>query len=796
MIFFLLLLFVHSKLIHSTYEPNKYHLDLFDSICDNLPFNNDLKHSQTRNFSINESYFNEINHLTNIFSPYINQLPGQTIFSLYTLTSKQLNAKKKILFLTYYDQSIATYSLYSIAIQYLHLFISNFYLESNIWLDLLIFTQDYHHLYSQANKKQPDGRLEKISLLNYLFDFHKIILIEYDYILWFDVDLIVINSLFFQELDQLLTKYQAYDWLISSEYHASTGVANTGCFLFKSQSLWNQQFLKNWWNIDHSLGHDQILFDRLYKSYPLEEIQSRIKILPIRRFNSHPQPHLNQLPEDNILHLMGESNKFREIIFRQGLITFCQSIQAKDKNSSYQSSQSPVSYLNFIPKQLSLTQDVLFKAYWDYNQQQIQNILNQTQVLSTKVISNYNDDLEKTKYFLTFLDSFRLLREFLLQSSLQLRNTVLFSRNQYSTSMDQKTFKIQHIQNIERSMEILFNSFIDYLEFIGLTDLSHSFSLEIMSTPFPTIPKFSLGQLRVIIINPSIEWILNEFIHIIPTYGNDLFQEYNLILSQYLPSSIDQHENQRIIQITELYQNIETSFSNILSWLYFQYQIKSNALNIQICSILLQNKASFYLSEVDISWERYYPDSFNFSKRLSLAIYSYQQALELLKVFINSFPLEKLDPFHFPYLQLSLANTLCKYREKNSTFVSLSIPYYHEGIRKTYQILQYEQHIKENHHFLFNSINQSIECFHDYFHKYFHENSKAQLNSNFSIVVKDIHRIILSIKKQFPREDISLHQSILTNLIDQLNNSYETSGSAKNITKRLFKKRKRLILKV
>ena len=72
-------------------------------------------------------------------------------------------------------------------------------------------------------------------------------------------------------------QHKDHDIIISSEWHAETGVANTGCFIIK-HSTWSYNFLLKWWNnYDHSINHDQIFFDVLYKSMPLSD-QNHIKV--------------------------------------------------------------------------------------------------------------------------------------------------------------------------------------------------------------------------------------------------------------------------------------------------------------------------------------------------------------------------------------------------------------------------------------------------------------------------------------------------------------------------------------
>eukprot|EP01033_Poteriospumella_lacustris_P016079 gene16079-11503_t len=114
--------------------------------------------------------------------------------------------------------------------------------------------------------------------------------------------------------------FPTHDILISSEYHAETGIANTGSIILKN-SEWSRHFLRRWWGEDHRRGHDQILFNVLYQSLAttttaLEDLQSHIKLLPIRALNSLPPAYLTFSRDDSVLHLMGERGDYRRAVFR------------------------------------------------------------------------------------------------------------------------------------------------------------------------------------------------------------------------------------------------------------------------------------------------------------------------------------------------------------------------------------------------------------------------------------------------------------------------------------------------
>lgn len=140
------------------------------------------------------------------------------------------------------------------------------------------------------------------------------------YLVWVDSDLIFLNSNI--SIHSIIEKHKSADIIISAEYHAETGIANTGCFIIK-KSEWSLDFLHDWWhNFDHSVAHDQIFFDRLYKIL-LPESARRVVVLPINTLNSLPPVELTQEDSDNVLHLMGVEDELRENVFEEGFSNIC-----------------------------------------------------------------------------------------------------------------------------------------------------------------------------------------------------------------------------------------------------------------------------------------------------------------------------------------------------------------------------------------------------------------------------------------------------------------------------------------
>jgi hypothetical protein len=141
-----------------------------------------------------------------------------------------------------------------------------------------------------------------------------------------DADLIVLDMDF--DIRSIIAQHSDSDLIISSERHAETGVANTGCFIMKN-SAWSRDFLHEWWtSFDRSEAHDQIFFDRLYKS-KLPGITGHVAILPQDAINSSPPPMLWQEDHNQVLHLMGQPSSIRQEAFMSGFDEICTAYSEK-----------------------------------------------------------------------------------------------------------------------------------------------------------------------------------------------------------------------------------------------------------------------------------------------------------------------------------------------------------------------------------------------------------------------------------------------------------------------------------
>ena len=148
----------------------------------------------------------------------------------------------------------------------------------------------------------------------------------YDYVVWLDADLVIIDWTF--SIEELIIENPEKDIILSAEHHAETGVANTGSMIIRN-SEWTLNFLQKWWDtFDHSINHDQIFFDRLYKSLSSTERASHIAILPTSRLNSIPPAMLYQQSDHKVLHMMGEALPLRRTVFLRAFRAVCYAIDS------------------------------------------------------------------------------------------------------------------------------------------------------------------------------------------------------------------------------------------------------------------------------------------------------------------------------------------------------------------------------------------------------------------------------------------------------------------------------------
>jgi tetratricopeptide (TPR) repeat protein len=240
----------------------------------------------------------------------------------------ETTGESRIAILTYASPGIFDYAAYAFAV-------NSAYAEHNGY-EIFFLTPE-----TGSNYEPRDQRWNRVKIIQEALDPSNGWLRDIQYIAWVDADLIFLDLDF--SLEKLTRDYPHADMIISAERHAETGVANTGSFIVKN-SPWTHQLLHDWWTkYDRSLNHDQIFFDKLYKSR-MPDIQNHVKILPTTAMNSMPPPTLYQTAEDKVLHMMGQPNLLRKKVFRLGFEEICYSYEANEE----------------IENQLGLSQSVLY----------------------------------------------------------------------------------------------------------------------------------------------------------------------------------------------------------------------------------------------------------------------------------------------------------------------------------------------------------------------------------------------------------------------------------------------------
>lgn len=163
---------------------------------------------------------------------------------------------------------------------------------------------------------------------------------DLDYVLWLDADAILLNMSL--RLDSFISRYPMAKLIVSAEYAGSTTLINSGSILIRNCE-WTRKFLSLWWSCaDRRLYSDQEQFDLLYHRLLKENAPSAtsaspspfkfrkrdVAILAAWELNSDPPAMTRQQPHHPVLHLMGEHDYFRKVIFQYGWNTICTAINS------------------------------------------------------------------------------------------------------------------------------------------------------------------------------------------------------------------------------------------------------------------------------------------------------------------------------------------------------------------------------------------------------------------------------------------------------------------------------------
>jgi hypothetical protein len=182
--------------------------------------------------------------------------------SFLPVSHKSTSSPLRIGIVTYIDDNITSYAAYSLAINTAYALHTNY--------DFMVLSPETHSDYEprdprwnrvkilsklmmepreeEKDKEKEKGEEESNEGIGTYSDF--------DYVVWLDADLAVVDWTL--SIERLVEAFPDHDLLLSAEYHAETGVANTGSIIAKN-TAWTQSFLQQWWSVfDHSLNHDQV----------------------------------------------------------------------------------------------------------------------------------------------------------------------------------------------------------------------------------------------------------------------------------------------------------------------------------------------------------------------------------------------------------------------------------------------------------------------------------------------------------------------------------------------------------
>eukprot|EP01035_Chromulina_nebulosa_P026976 gene26976-35405_t len=454
------------------------------------------------------------------------------------------------------DNIFSGYAAYSFSINLLYALRRNY--------SFSLFTPSLSDVFDPV-----DYRWSRVKILNWMFEGNgNYISDNYSsYFVWIDADLIFLDFDFdiLQDVVYYDNRTKHADIIISAENHAETGVANTGCFIIKNSS-WSRQFLSQWWQEDNATrasAHDQIFFDRLYKRYLKEnpiETHLHIVVLPTRVLNSMP-PALLQLAEsDHVLHLMGENDELREVVFSYALQQWCCSSSCfKDssdgKNSSDPIQQGHLSHpLNITPSTLL---DISYGWYSTTLTKLIQFIDNTVSfIASSTTVTTASQGCEILFSFVDLFDTIGQARELLLQ----IRNLEFRLYNDLSTSAE----SLNKIFNILISLSRQFQSLFP-----------HSLGIPLC---YHAVAKLSYNYFRLH-LNNLCSLIGNDYLSILSEAASGW-----TIRSPSLSPSLEEQTN--------MYSVVE----DCLYSLEAVTDLASKPVVLSALAIFMQNMGSFYLS--------------------------------------------------------------------------------------------------------------------------------------------------------------------------------------------------------
>lgn len=203
------------------------------------------------------------------------------------------------------------------------------------------------HVMSKNNKQNfqsSDPRWNKIKILSSGIDSTDGWAKKSEYLVWLDADLIMLDM--GMDFSKIGDAFPDQDIFLSKDIDSAGGLGNTG-FVLVRNTPWSIKFLNRWWNMgDRSRMSDQIALQLLYESLG-DNDKEKLKILPTDAVNTHFPAWEHQKTHNQVLHLAGEANIYRKMVFQKGAMEIC---------------DSAVKGI-VLPRQLNLTQENLYNLY-------------------------------------------------------------------------------------------------------------------------------------------------------------------------------------------------------------------------------------------------------------------------------------------------------------------------------------------------------------------------------------------------------------------------------------------------
>ena len=217
------------------------------------------------------------------------------------------NQTSRVLLVSYMNDKIAEYGAWNAAV--------NSYYAARMHYTYKM----YFNYFQDIPNNVSDVRWYKVLLVLSLMKAHSH---EYDYIVWLDSDLIILD-LDFDLLSVVNTSGNA-SVIASYDTKPENGIMNSGLMIFKV-STWTINFLTLWWNnYDKDLLSDQGAFTDMYhQDVSSGASSSYIALLPPHALNSVFPAYKNQLIDHRVLHLAGLDDELRKHVFQSAYGNIC-----------------------------------------------------------------------------------------------------------------------------------------------------------------------------------------------------------------------------------------------------------------------------------------------------------------------------------------------------------------------------------------------------------------------------------------------------------------------------------------